>query len=106
MVATCISQDPPTPILLIPRGGGEGGQVKRSRGQNRGHLAAVLPDCEQELVKMVATHLALLILATPALAFYPFHNWFGGNFTPFFISQAGSFFFYIFPLQGRQSLKR
>jgi len=29
-------------------------------------------------VKMVATHLALLILATPALAFYPFHNWFGG----------------------------
>ena len=93
MVATCISQDPPTPILQVdptdPQGrrGREGGQVERSRGQNRGHLAAILSHCDQELVKMVATHLALLILATPALAFYPFHNWFNGNSTPFYICE-------------------
>ena len=46
---------------------------------------------------MVATHLALLILATPALAFYPFHNWFGGNSFPFYICELS---FCIFSFSG------
>ena len=46
---------------------------------------------------MVANYLTLLILATPALAFYPFHNWFGGNSFTFYICELS---FCIFSFSG------